>query len=214
MSKDLLDAEVFWLEFDKVKDVLMDIDSLSDKEADKVLRDLDKKLKKYAEGLDFVLGDLTKKGRTLTITANGDEEYFTFVEGLMEYAPEYNLWTFYGYLQPEGKHQTMKYNGYTLRSWEMFFVPLVNKEDESKIGIRLGVRKNIEQDDFKVCAYLLIEKMIGEYNASTLIDYFDIVALPEDFEDQHYMPLDQLPDYVAWIVKGQRIMASHKKKEG
>lgn len=212
MDRDLLDAEVFWHEFDKVKDTLMDIDSLSDKEADKVLWDLDKKLKKYSKGLDFILGDLTKQGRTFTITANGDEEYFTFVEGLMEYAPEFNLWKLQGYLPPEGNHQVMKYNGYTLRSWEMFFVPLVKEDDETKVGLRIGVRKFIDDDDFNICAYLLIEKMIGEYNATKFIEYFDIVALPKDFEQQHYMPLDNLPDYIAWVIKGLRIMENKNKK--
>ena len=213
MNRDLLDAEVFWQEFDKVKDVLMDIDSLSDKEADKVLHDLDKKLKRYSKGLDFILGDLTKKGRTFTITANGYEEYFTFVEGLMEYAPEINLWKIQGYLPPEGNHQVMKYNGYTLRSWEMFFVPLVKEEDATKVGLRIGVKKYIDKDDFNICAYLLIEKMIGEYNATTLIEYFDVVALPDDYEEQHYIPLDNLPDYIAWVLKGLRVLANRQKKE-
>lgn len=213
MNRDLLDAEVFWQEFDKVKDVLMDIDSLSNKEADKVLHDLDKKLKRYSKGLDFILGDLTKKGRTFTITANGDEEYFTFVEGLMEYAPEINLWKIQGYLPPEGNHQVMKYNGYTLRSWEMFFVPLVKEEDATKVGLRIGVKKYIAKDDFNICAYLLIEKMIGEYNATTLIEYFDVVALPDDYEQQHYIPLDNLPDYIAWVLKGLRVLANRQKKE-
>lgn len=212
MSKDLLDAEIFWQEFDKVKDILMDIDSLSDKEADKVLQDLDKKLKKYSNGLDFILGDLTKNGRTFTITANGDEEYFTFVEGLMEYAPEFNLWKIQGYLPPEGNHQVMKYNGYTLRSWEMFFVPLVKQDDDTKVGLRIGVKKYIDNDDFNICAYLLIEKMIGEYNATKLIEYFDVVALPNNFEEQHYMPLDNLPDYIAWVINGLKIMKNTTKK--
>ena len=212
MSKDLLDAEIFWQEFDKVKDILMDIDSLSDKEADKVLQDLDKKLKKYSNGLDFILGDLTKNGRTFTITANGDEEYFTFVEGLMEYAPEFNLWKIQGYLPPEGNHQVMKYNSYTLRSWEMFFVPLVKQDDDTKVGLRIGVKKYIDNDDFNICAYLLIEKMIGEYNATKLIEYFDVVALPNNFEEQHYMPLDNLPDYIAWVINGLKIMKNTTKK--
>lgn len=200
----MTDAEKFWQEFDKVRDTLMDIDSLKETEAEKVLLNFDKQLKKYCEGLDFILGDLTPKGRTLTITANGEVKYFPFVEELMDNAPEFNLWKLEGFLQPEGKHVSMKYGGYSLRSWEMFFVPLENEEEKTEMGIRIGVKKMIDKDDFKICAYLLIEKMIGEYYANTLIKYFDLVVLPVNYEEENFLPLDNLPDYVAWFVQNRK----------
>ncbi|MBR1769534.1 MAG: hypothetical protein IJ748_03660 [Bacteroidales bacterium] len=205
------DAEVFWNEFLLLKDRLMDIDSLNDKEADKLLITLDKKLKKYSSGLDFVLGDLTSKGRTFTVTANGDEKYFPFLEELMDYAPEINLWKIEGFLPAEGKHCTMKYGGYTLRSWEMYFVPLENEEEQSGIGLRIAVNRLIDKDDFKVCAYLLIEKMIGEYYAAKLIKYFDVVKLPETWKEENYMPLDNLPDYIVWVANGIKMSENEKK---
>lgn len=98
----------------------------------------------------------------------------------------------------------MKYGGYSLRSWEMFFVPLENEEEKTEMGIRIGVKKMIDKDDFKICAYLLIEKMIGEYYASTLIKYFDLVVLPVNYEEENFLPLDNLPDYVAWFVQNRK----------
>ncbi|MDO5759936.1 MAG: hypothetical protein Q4Q06_02795 [Bacteroidota bacterium] len=200
----MTEAEKFWQEFEIAKDTLMDIDSLSEEQADKVMLDMDNKLKKYSKGLDFILGDLTSKGRSFTITANGDKEYFPFVEELMDNAPEFNLWSIEGFLQPEGKHLTMRYNGYILRSGELFFVPLENEEQKDKIGIRVGAKKIVDNEDFEICAYLLVEKMIGEYYATTLIEYFDLVTLPENYKEENFMPLDNLPDYVAWFVQNRK----------
>jgi len=199
------EMELFWQEFEKIKDILMDADSLSEEQADKILLSLDEKLKEYSKGLDFILGDLTPKGRTFTITANGDEEYFPLVEKLMDNAPEYNLWKLEGFLQPEGKHVTISANGYTLKSRDIFFVPLENKESKNKLGLRLGLKKVADNDDFNICAYLLIEKMIGEFYATTLIEYFDLVVLPDNYKEENFMPLDNLPDYVAWFVQDRKL---------
>jgi hypothetical protein len=61
-------AEEFWKKFEGYKDLIMDIDSLDTAEGDKLLERLDGDLKEYSEGIDFILGDLTDKGRTLTFT--------------------------------------------------------------------------------------------------------------------------------------------------
>lgn len=176
----------------------MDIDSLKDDEAEKVLLSLDDKLKQYCEGLDFVLGDLSSNGRTFTITANGEEEFFPRVEELMSYAPEFNLWKLEGYLQAQGKHCTEKYGKYLLKSKDLFFVPLENEENPEQVGVEIGLRNFVEDEDLKVCCFLLIEKMIGEYYAGTLVKYFDVVPLPESYEEENFLPLDDLPDYIAW----------------
>ncbi|MEE1189482.1 MAG: hypothetical protein UHN41_01800, partial [Bacteroidales bacterium] len=80
-------AEEFWKQFTEYKDNLMDIDSLDSSDADALLVRLDKDLKQYSEGIDFVLGDLTDKGRTLTFTSEGDVDYFDDLISLCEQAP-------------------------------------------------------------------------------------------------------------------------------
>ena len=67
------------------------------------------------------------------------------------------------------------------------------------------MKKVADNDDFNICAYLLIEKMIGEFYATTLIEYFDLVVLPDNYKEENFMPLDNLPDYVAWFVQDRKL---------
>lgn len=86
-----IQAEDFWKFFQQNSDTLMDIDSLEEKQADELLEKTDKVLKQYSEGIDFELGDLTTKGRTLTFTAHGDTDYFDDLISLCENAPHIGL---------------------------------------------------------------------------------------------------------------------------
>ena len=193
--------EIFWNEFAEIKDELMDIDSLNDKDADELLLNLDGILKKASAGIDFILGDLTADGRTLTFTANGDTDFFDDVVALMENAPAINLWKFEGFMPPQGKKCSIRYENYNLKSSDLYCIPLESEEIKDKIGIILGVREKIEDDDFTAACYLLVEKMIGEYYAAELIDYFEIQTLPKNIEDSDFIPLDNLPDFVSWKVE-------------
>ena len=67
-----MNAQEFWNSFETYKDLLMDIDSAEKGEAEALLQRLDNDLKQYSEGIDFVLGDLSDKGRTLTFTCEGE----------------------------------------------------------------------------------------------------------------------------------------------
>ncbi|MBQ9254296.1 MAG: hypothetical protein IJ180_05945 [Bacteroidales bacterium] len=193
--------EIFWQEFETIKDNLMDIDSLNDKQADKLLLKLDGMLKKVSAGVDFILGDLTPEGRSLTLTANGDIEFFDDVEALMENAPAINLWRFEGFLPPKGKKCSINYEGYYLKSENMYCIPMESDEIKDKIGLIVGVKDKKEDDDFLSACYLLIEKMIGEYYAATLIDYFEIQQLPNNLKETDFIPLDTFPDFVSWKVE-------------
>ncbi|MBQ0113906.1 MAG: hypothetical protein KBT03_12320 [Bacteroidales bacterium] len=193
--------EIFWEEFSKIKDALMDIDSLNDNDADKLLLDLDSMLKKASSGVDFILGDLTVDGRTLIFTANGDIDFFDDVIAIVENAPAINLWRFEGFLPPEGKKCSIKYEKYYFKSSDLYFIPLESEEIQDKIGLRIGVKKKENNDDFTMACYMLVEKMIGEYYATTLIDYFEVEVLPADIESSDYIPLDNLPDFVSWKIE-------------
>lgn len=193
--------EIFWEEFSKIKDALMDIDSLNDNDADKLLLDLDTILKKVSSGVDFILGDLTVDGRTLIFTANGDIDFFDDVIAIVENAPAINLWRFEGFLPPEGKKCSIKYEKYYFKSSDLYFIPLESEEIQDKIGLRVGVKKKENDDDFTMGCYMLVEKMIGEYYATTLIDYFELEVLPANIESSDYIPLDNLPDFVSWKIE-------------
>ena len=48
--------------------------------------------------------------------------------------------------------------------------------------------------------YSLIEEMIGEYDCATLLGYFDICELPENPEQEEFIPFTELPEDVDWHI--------------
>jgi hypothetical protein len=188
----------FWQEFLLLKDSLMDIDSLEEKKAEELLEKLDEKLKQYSEGVDFVLGDLTEKGRKITFTAYSDKDYFEDVIRLVENAPIMDFIEVEAFLEPEGKGVELEYEGIKLRSKDLYFLPLESETIKDKVGIRVAGTEVDEGEDYTSACYLLCEKMIGEYYATMLIDYFDVQKLPKDYKEEGYLPLDYLPDFIEW----------------
>lgn len=194
-------ALTFWDKFQSIKDSLMDIDSFEEKKADELLNSLDKILKEYSLGVEFILGDLDSNGRELNFTAYSDEDYFEDVICLVENTPIMDFWNVTAFLKAEGKRATIDYEGIHLASKDLFFLPMESDDIISKIGLKVaGKNLKITDNNLNAC-YLLCEKMIGEYNATTLIDYFDIDILPSDYQEQGFLPLDYLPDFVEWKIE-------------
>lgn len=189
-------ANIFWEKFLEIKDILMDIDSLDDAEANKILIQLDNNLKTYSSGIDFELEDITTEGRELVFTASGDEDYFEDVIVLVQTAPIMDFWKITAFAQPKGKNQQMEFENIKLASNNLLFLPMDSEEIKDKIGVQISAKGLNKNDNTLSCAYLLCEKMIGEYNATILIDYFDIVAYEDNMENNGFLPLDYLPDYV------------------
>lgn len=191
----------FWESFLTIKDKLMDIDDLDDNLIDELLTNLDGELKKYSFGVDFILSDLTSNGRELIFTANGDKDFFEDVITLVENAPILDFWTITAFSKPEGKNAEIDTDGLTLKSIDLFFLPLESDTIKDKIGLNVGIRNITDYGLFLSTAYLLCEKMIGEYDAATLIDFFDVVELPRDYDNEGFLPLDYLPDFVQWKIE-------------
>ncbi|MBO6116991.1 MAG: hypothetical protein J6P44_00430 [Bacteroidales bacterium] len=193
-------ASLFWDKFITIKDRLMDIDSLSEDKAEELLLLLDGYLKDFSQGVDFILSDLTANGRDILLTANGDEEFFQDVIELVQSAPVMDFWTVTAFLQPQGKNQSAEYEDTSLNSKDLYFIPMESDEQKDKIGLMIAGKNLQKNDEVLSCAYLLCEKMIGEYNATTLTGYFDVGNLPDNFEDEGYLPLDYLPDFIQWKI--------------
>ena len=145
----------FWESFLTIKDKLMDIDDLDDNLIDELLTNLDGELKKYSFGVDFILSDLTSNGRELIFTANGDKDFFEDVITLVENAPILDFWTITAFSKPEGKNAEIDTDGLTLKSIDLFFLPLESDTIKDKIGLNVGIRNITDYDLFLSTAYLL-----------------------------------------------------------
>ncbi len=196
-----MSAEEFWKAFAEYKDLLMDIDSLDKEQADGLLERLDGDLKKYCSGLEFILGDLTEKGRTLTLTAEGDAELFGYVEELCENAPILDFWDIIAFKPAKGKNVNITFGNYHLSSGKLWFLPLESEEEEGRLGLRVAL-PDFKQDDedLLVAVYSLLEEMIGEYDAACYLEYFELCALPDNPAEVGFYPLTDLPEYVDWFI--------------
>lgn len=206
-----MSAEEFWKAFTEYKDLLMDIDSLDKAEADKLLKRLDGDLKKYCEGLEFILGDLSEKGRTLTFTAEGDVEFFGYVEELCEEAPILDFWEIIAFKPAKGKNVSITFENYRLNSKNLWFLPLESEEEEGKLGLRIALEGG--REDLLVAVYSLLEEMLGEYDAATSLEYFEICSLGSNPKEEGFYPLTDLPEYVDWFIDEAEKKADSKEAD-
>ncbi|MBP1629278.1 MAG: hypothetical protein H6Q15_171 [Bacteroidetes bacterium] len=192
-------AQEFWQWFQDHSEHLMDIDNIDPFEADELMKEFEKTLALYSEGMSFEMSDLTEKGREIVFSAEGDEDYFDDVIALVENTPVLDFWEINAFKQPKGPNVKIKFENYVYASKNLWFLPLENEEFEETIGLMVGVPDFKENDeDQEIAVYTLIETMIGEYDCTTLLEYFEICQLPEDPEAEGFTNLTNLPEYIDW----------------
>lgn len=193
----------FWEWFQTKSEYLMDIDNIPQKEKDELMRDFDNVLATYSEGISYELGELTTNGRKITFSAEGDEEYFEDVIELCTNIPILDFWDIVAFKQPQGGKVRIKFEDYTLSSKDLWFMPLENQENEinEKFGLKIALKDCKEEDEDQLIAvYTLIEAMIGEYDCTTLLEYFELCPLPPKPEEEEFIPLTELPEFIEWFL--------------
>lgn len=193
--------EEFWTRFQEKSERLMDLDSLNEQEKEELLNSVDEDLKQYSEGLSLEIGKLGTNGRKLTLTADGDVDYFEDLINLYEQSPILDFWDIVAFRQGKGANVNITFENYHLSSKKMWFLPMENTEDEEQLGLQIALDiKETEDEDLLVAVYSLIEEMIGEYECATILSYFEIVPLFENMEEQGYRPLTELPELINALV--------------
>jgi hypothetical protein len=194
-------AEEFWKKFEGYKDLIMDIDSLDTAEGDKLLERLDGDLKEYSEGIDFILGDLTDKGRTLTFTTEGDVDYFDDLIALCEEAPVLDFWDIIAFKPAKGSNVNITFEKHRISSKNLWFMPLESEEEKEKVGLRVALKEFVEDDeDLIIAVYSLIEQMLGEYDTAMLLGYLELCSLGDKPEEEGFHPMTDLPEYMEWFM--------------
>jgi soluble cytochrome b562 len=94
--------EEFWTRFQEKSERLMDLDSLNEQEKEELLNSVDEDLKQYSEGLSLEIGKLGTNGRKLTLTADGDVDYFEDLINLYEQSPILDFWDIVAFRQGKG----------------------------------------------------------------------------------------------------------------
>jgi len=189
--------EEFWKRFQEKSERLMDLDSLNKEEQEEILTSVDEDLKQYSEGLSLEIGKLGTNGRKLTLTADGDVDYFEDLINLYEQSPVLDFWDIVAFKQGKGPNVKITFGNYHLNSKNMWFMPMENSEDEQQLGLQIALdEKATDDEDLLVAVYSLIEEMIGEYECATLLSYFELITLSDNMEEQGFRPLTELPEFI------------------
>ena len=94
------------------------------------------------------------------------------------------------------------FENYRLNSKNLWFLPLESEEEEGKLGLRIALEGGREDDeDLLVAIYSLLEEMLGEYDAATSLEYFEICSLGSNPKEEGFYPLTDLPEYVDWFIE-------------
>lgn len=196
-------VEEFWKWFQEKNEFLMDIDNMDPIKAEDLMNEFEQVLASYSEGMSFEMSELDANGRTIIFSAEGDEDFFDDVIQLCENVPVLDFWEIVAFKQPQGSKVKIKFENHILNSKDLWFIPMENEEDdiEEKIGLEIAIKGcNEEDEDQLIAVYSLIEAMIGEYDCTTLLGYFELFEMPESPELDGFIPLTELPEYIDWYI--------------
>ena len=174
---------------------------LSDDTKEELLDEFLEHLYKYCDGLYFEIGGEHGKEQELIITADGDTEYFHKVEELIDAAPAIDNWIYAAFIQPGDLPQTTIYEDVELKPFEIYFLPLDNKNQPTSIGLRVCLPNYelVKDSEWLTAAvYKVLDHVLGEKVFALDIDYIEIEDLPDNPEEKGMMELADLPRFIKW----------------
>ncbi|ANU26381.1 hypothetical protein [Planococcus versutus] len=151
---------------------------LDDKNSDKRLNQLQKKLQKVNQHLTFELSDLSEDAkRELVISADGMIEAFDDVIELVEQAPELDAFKVIAFRQQQTEEVSIDYGDIEL-SWHDMFYTVEKQESRDDFNLTLYVKgfTKENEDEFVSASFILLDTVIGEYNAGMCIGEIEFAS--------------------------------------
>ena len=193
--------EKFWGWFMDYGQEFISLDGVTDKRIYSLLDPLSEHLKDYCEGLVFEIGyDETSNTYELVISADGDKKLFPQVERLAGDAPVIKNWKVTAFRQPKDNKESILYQGYSFDPAKIFFHPLKDSPDPTKVNIEIVYAdyEEINRNLFLGGTFLLLDALIGEKSTELDIAHLDVSKIPDNTDTDKYelYPLSQLGDYI------------------
>lgn len=195
-------VEIFWKWFVENAERMTMLNDIDEGQQHLLLDELQHQLDMYCEGLTYEISEQTQKGRTMTISAEGDMDLFEYVVDLVDNAPDVDWWEFEAFKQPKGKGLKVYFDKYKFDTKEMYFMQLENEEEPDILGVRVAIPNPVKDDDDQlVGVYVTLEALIGEFDCATLVGYLEAVPLPKEPFKEGFKPLDEFPEFVEWFKR-------------
>ncbi|MBI1247459.1 hypothetical protein GC197_06375 [bacterium] len=190
----------FWNWFRGFADRLP-VDEIPDTLQDELLS----QLHGYDDRLYFLLStDSTP--RELIVTANGVLAAFEAADALVSAAPDLSGWKFHSLKPPMGFDFRHTDGPISLDVSQLWFVPLTTPQHPAALGVVIGLPDAdfVYQHESVDTAYTIISTAIGERECAQEIAHFALTKLPDSPEENGYLELPRLPDYIEF----------HKRQNG
>jgi hypothetical protein len=198
-SLHLLNGYHFWEWFSTHHSNYLQLDDRDEDEIDQLLNELLQRLHQYCDQLYFKIGAKDTAIKEFIITAEGNAEYFDKAEDLVRMAPKLKGWKIIALSPPdEEMDEIINYDGLELNPETIWFIPLDNKSEPHKFGIRVCLDEYdpAEDEKFFYAVNYILEKLLGEKGNALDIQYMEVSNLPTEPDDGVLFSLEDLPSYI------------------
>ena len=168
---------------------------------------INKNLGYYCKEIDFMIV-FPKIGNTkseLIITANGNPAYFNQVIQLIDSAPILKNWKFTALIQPlediekvmDGLDTPYIFKDITLKTSELKFLPINNKENVRKLDIIIFFKQfniHCNNQTLNQVIYIILQDLLGEKSFYQNIDLIHLAQMPDN--EEHLIYLYDLQSYI------------------
>ena len=157
-------------------------------------------LKAVDEGLWLEVSTHAQAPREFVVSAGGDPALFALAEAVAAAAPELPGWQAVALKPPMGFDFGMRWQGIALLPAEMRYQPLVDRSEPEVLGLRIAVPGFLDEleDDIANGVLTLLDTALGERSAAVDVALVEVCALPAEAEQDDWLPLVDLSNYVEW----------------
>jgi len=178
-------ARTFWRWFKDNSSRFEDLRGGSDEHG--LLEELNQQVQKYSPNIVWEIGHGPDGKFELVISACGYTEYFPQVNELIDAAPQIDQWVFTAFKQPGDVNERISFNGKEYKIDDFWFTFVGDDQRGLIVLHKLG-----DAPDIQTAAILLLDNVVGEYDAATGIDSFAVDTLPDDPEQYEIYPMREI----------------------
>lgn len=169
--------QLFWRWFSKNADSYFHFEN----NQNALFSKLKAELEKINSNLTFEFSPILPQGdRELVISADGVKSAFPAVQDLVKQAPQLKGWKIIAFRQPHPQITQISFDGLTINLDDVFFN---YEKNDGRLGLDLYLRNFSESAAWTNAVFILLDNILGEYDAEMLLSYIRKNTLRDDLKD-------------------------------
>jgi len=154
-------------------------------ERENLFKKISGKLKKFNETIVYEFSPIKKDNtKEFCISADGMKDAFADVKSIVNLAPEHEHWEFTAFRQRvQSESLEIKMGEIKIGYEDIYFRC---GEQEGKFGIEFNIRDYYESDMLQNAVIILLDSLLGEYDAVMEIDFVDWKKLDKSKKKRYF----------------------------